>query len=93
VTKKLRQKIITQNVAEVSASYRSLGKKYDLHKNTVKKVFINNGGIRKKRKKCPKSDEKQKLRQKKCLNKLTKRVGQRIQLKIYVEKYRKRLKI
>jgi hypothetical protein len=72
VTKSLREKIISKNVAEVSKSYQSLGRKFNLGSITVKNVLVSNEVIRKKRKKCPKSDQKQKLRQKKCLNKLTK---------------------
>jgi len=72
VTKILCEKIISENVAEVSKSYRSLGKNYNLDPKTVKKVLTSNQVIRRKRKKCPKSNEKQKLRQKKSLNKLTK---------------------
>jgi hypothetical protein len=52
--------------------YLSLGKKYNLGGHTIKKVLIDSGLKLKKRKKCPKSDEKQKLRENKCLNKLVK---------------------
>jgi hypothetical protein len=70
IGKKLKDKIIEQNVNEIGRSYRSIGRKHSIYKDTTKKILIEAEVVRKKRKKAPKSSENQKNRQKKSLEKL-----------------------
>ncbi len=59
MTEKIRESLIENNVSSIAKSYRSLGKK----------VFIDSG-VKRKEKKVPKSDQKQRMRQ--MLKKLVK---------------------
>jgi hypothetical protein len=75
VDQKTKDKIIAFSVNKVGVSYRAIGRKFSksdvpITGQTVKKVLINAGVNRRKRKKCPKTNENQLERQKKCLEKL-----------------------
>lgn len=70
IDQKLKDKIVEQNVNEIGRSYRSIGRKHNIDHKTAKKILIEAGVVKKKRKKAPKSNENQKKRQKKCLEKL-----------------------
>ena len=72
LSRRKKDKIIEKAVNEVGVSYRLIGRQTGVHNMTVKKVLIEAGVERKKRKKCPKSDENQKKRQRIRLNKLRK---------------------
>jgi transposase len=69
ISDKIKEKIIEQNVNEVGQSYRSIGRKHKIHHQSAKRILDEAEVIRKKRKKAPKSNENQKIRQKKCLQK------------------------
>jgi transposase len=70
ISDKIKEKIIEQNVNEVGKSYRSIGREHKIHHQSAKRILDEAECIRKKRKKAPKSNENQKIRQKKCLQKL-----------------------
>jgi hypothetical protein len=63
-------KFIEENVCTVSKSFTKLGKKLGVHRDTAKSYLIKYGVLKEKRKIVPKSNESQKVKQKKCLNKL-----------------------
>jgi hypothetical protein len=58
-----------ENVNEIGRPYRSIGRKLNIDPKTAKKILTEAGVVKKKRKKAPKSNENQKKRQKKCLEK------------------------
>ncbi len=70
ISQKIKDKIIYENFNEIGRSYRSIGRNHDIHHMTAKKILNKAGVIIKKRKRAPKTSENQKIRQKKCLNKL-----------------------
>jgi transposase len=71
IDQKLKDKVIEDNVNEIGRSYRSIGRQRSIHHRTAKKILNEAGVVKKKRKKAPKSNENQKKRQKKCLEKLS----------------------
>jgi hypothetical protein len=70
IDQKFKNKIIEENVNEIGRSYRSIGRKHNIDEKTAKKILNEARVFKKKRKKAPKGSEKQKKRQKKCLEKL-----------------------
>jgi hypothetical protein len=75
IPKKIKDKIIEENVLEFGRSYRAIGRKYKIDGKNVKKILIESDVKRKKRRKAPKSNENQRIRQKKkCLEKLRRKV-------------------
>jgi len=72
VPQKVKNKIIEENVLEVGKSERSIGRKWGIDGKTVKKIMIEAGVNKTKRRKAPKSSEEQKVRQKKRLIKVSK---------------------
>jgi hypothetical protein len=75
VTEKIQESLNVNNVTSIEKSYRSLGKKYNLRGHTIKRVLIVSGLKRKNRKKCPKSDEKQKYETKEMLKQIGKKLS------------------
>jgi len=72
VPQKVKNKIIEENVLEVGKSERLIGRKWGIDGKTVKKIMIEAGVNKTKRRKAPKSSEEQKVRQKKRLIKVSK---------------------
>jgi hypothetical protein len=70
IDQKIKDKVIEFSVNEVGLSYIAIGRKFGIDPKTAKKILIEAGIDRLKRKECPKSSEKQIIKQKKCLNKL-----------------------
>jgi transposase len=69
IDQKTKDKIIEFAVNEVGLSYRAIGRKFKINHKTVEKI-LGEAGVERKKRKCPKSSEKQKQHQKKCLEKL-----------------------
>jgi hypothetical protein len=74
IPKKIKEKIIEESVLEVGRSYRWIGRKYKIDGKTAKKILVESGVNRKKRRKAPKSNDNQRTRQKKCLEKLRRKI-------------------
>jgi transposase-like protein/transposase len=70
VSKKIKEKIVQRCVNEVGLSYSQVSREYGISDKYVKKILREYEVYRKKRTIAPKSNEKQKLRQKKCLETL-----------------------
>jgi hypothetical protein len=74
INRKIKDKIIEENVSEIAKSYRSIGRKFNISDKTAKKVLEEANIKRLHRKMAPKSDERQKQRQRKSLQKLRRKV-------------------
>jgi len=72
INQKTKDKIIEKCVNEVGVSDRAIGREFNITGQYVKKILNEAQVIKKKRKKGPKSDENQKIRQKKRILKLSK---------------------
>lgn len=70
IPQKTKDKVIKECLNKVARSEVSIAKQFKISNHSVKKILLNAGIKKKKRIKAPKSSESQKIRQKKCSEKL-----------------------